>query len=87
MNKVQLKRKFLDVFNGMNKSERVAIYQDGCEHFFGYEREMLFPMGEFDEREGNQRPLSEVYRNLTETFINIGLKITVSTLTILGDNS
>lgn len=54
MNKVQLKRKFLDVFNGMNKSERVAIYQDGCEHFFGYEREMLFPMGEFDEWEGNQ---------------------------------
>lgn len=67
MNKVQLKQKILDALNGMSESERVTIYQDGCEHF-GYDDDMVFPMYEFDEMEGTHRPFSEVYRDLTDNF-------------------
>lgn len=67
MNKAQLKGKILDVLNRMSESERIAVYQDGCKHF-GYVDDMIFPMGEFDELEGNSRPFSEVYRDLTDDF-------------------
>ena len=67
MNKAQLKQKILDALNGMSESELVEAYQNGCNHY-NYPDDMIFPMDEFDELEGNQRPFSEVYRDLTNDF-------------------
>ena len=67
MNKAQLKQKILDALNGMSESELVEAYQNGCNHY-NCTGDMIFPMDEFDELEGNQRPFSEVYRDLTDDF-------------------
>ena len=67
MNKAQLKQKILDALNGMSESELVEAYQNGCNHY-NCPDDMIFPMDEFDELEGNQRPFSEVYRDLTNDF-------------------
>ena len=67
MNKAQLKQKILDALNGMSESELVEAYQNGCNHY-NYPDDMIFPIDEFDELEGNQRPFSEVYRDLTNDF-------------------
>lgn len=62
MNKAQLKQKILDVIKGMSESERVAIYQKGCD-CYNYVDDMIFPMDKFDEREG-KRSFSEVYEHI-----------------------
>ena len=67
MDKAQLKQKILDALNGMSESELVKAYQNGCNHY-NCPDDMIFPMDEFDELEGNQRPFSEVYRDLTDDF-------------------
>lgn len=63
MNKTQLKRAILDEFRNMSEGEAVEAYQNGCEHF-NYTGDMIYPMDEFDELEGSQRPFSEVYRDI-----------------------
>lgn len=63
MNKTQLKQKILDALKGMSEGERIEIYQDGCE-YFNYTDDMVFSMSDFDEMEGDQRPFSEVYRDI-----------------------
>lgn len=65
MNKAQLKGKILDVLKGMSESELVEAYQNGCNHY-NCTDDMIFPMDEFDELEGNQRPFSEVYRDIDD---------------------
>lgn len=65
MDKVQLKQKILDALNGMSEGERIAIYQEGCDRY-NYTDDMVFSMDEFDELEGNQRPFSEVYRDIDD---------------------
>ena len=67
MNKAQLKQKILDALNGMSESELVEAYQNGCNHY-NCPDDMIFPMDEFDELEGDHRPFSEVYRDLTNDF-------------------
>ena len=67
MNKAQLKQKILDALNGMSESELVEAYQNGCNHY-NCPDDMIFPMYEFDELEGDHRPFSEVYRDLTNDF-------------------
>lgn len=62
MDKVQLKQKILDALNGMSESERVTIYQEGCD-CYNYVDDMIFPMDKFDEREG-KRHFSEVYEHI-----------------------
>lgn len=63
MDKAQLKQKILNALNGMSEGERIEIYQDGCE-YFNYTGDMVFSMSDFDEMEGDQRPFSEVYRDI-----------------------
>lgn len=67
MNKAQLKQKILDALNGMSESELVEAYQNGC-NYYNCPDDMIFPMDEFDELEGDHRPFSEVYRDLTNDF-------------------
>lgn len=63
MDKTRLKQKILEALNEMSEIERIAVYQDGCEHF-NYMDDMVFSMSDFDELEGNRRPFSEVYRDI-----------------------
>lgn len=66
--KCQLKQLILGVVDEMSEGERIAVYQDGCEHF-NYLDDMVFPMMDFDELEGGHRPFSEVYRDIdTDNF-------------------
>lgn len=67
MNKAQLEQKILDVIDGMTNSERFEIYQEGC-NCCGYMEDMVYPMDEFDELEGNRRHFSEIYEDLGSDF-------------------
>lgn len=67
MDKAQLEQKILNVIDGMTNSERIAIYQEGCD-CYNYMEDMVYPMYEFDELEGNRRHFSEVYKDLGADF-------------------
>lgn len=67
MDKAQLKQKILNVIKGMSENECFAIYRNGCDYFDCLDNE-IFPMDDFDEIDGNQRPFSEVYEDLADDF-------------------
>lgn len=67
MDKAQLEQKILDVIDGMTNSERFEIYQEGCS-YCDYMEDMVYPMDEFDELEGNRRHFSEIYEDLGSDF-------------------
>jgi len=69
MDKAQLKQKIQDALNGMSENERIEIYNDGCE-YFNCTDNMIFPMCEFDELEGD-RPFLEIYVDIATDDFNV----------------
>lgn len=63
MDKAQLKREILNTFYSMSDDEFIKAYKKGCTYFNCMSDE-IFPMSEFNEREGNLRPFSEIYEDI-----------------------